>query len=759
MSSFAVREAKLRQAIATAKTLSEQRRLVAQLDDVRRQASAQKARDNELDLAASIVRDTLTPVKVHDRHTASSDWLSEVEVPAGGDYGSLMRVEASLWFKKLHNEVKADRHEFAEQAMGMAHRLAGQFGEMAPRAQQAFLDEAGRLHRLSAGDSPGKVDEDQSGNAESQVTDYDTKTDQDPMWAEDWDGEDDTGSQIGSGIPSVQPGADGSDVDSEAFDNFVSRKRASEGQTCSVCGDAIAKDGDSYHHDNGEKHDHEAKPGSKESRRRVAEFGGPGGQGQYQVGDLVVLTNGSVGIYDGEVSQVASYVVADGDRLVVPNTVIDRKYDGSSQAPSFVSSKTANFTHEERRWYAEGYDRGAGDRADFADAEGINPDDYSLTSDDYAGNPLSGELAGQSIPEIFGSWENATDEAMDAYEEGYEDGFQGNPRQAKKVVRPKGRKAAEFNERGVDLDEYCGECEAPLPNHYNSCSQKGANPVDQFFAQKKTAGVYCNTHDVWVGDGNEDTHQGCSKEQKATEKTKDARRKKAWREGDWDIRISSGIEIYEKQTLPPGIESATVTYEPGRGIADWGFQEATSEPFPAGYQSGYVRGGAAEGKAYLEGLLAKTSKLKKRAEDEESDDEDSDDATNAFAEEVAEELSEESTDNADEGETDEVDSEDDSDEETEKEAKLRQFRAKVQANMKKMSEYQGYSNWETWNVSLAVENEYDIYMATEGVTSGFEMGNIVTPMLRALPHWQSTIEGMDWSLVNWTEVAEVRNDE
>jgi hypothetical protein len=46
------------------------------------------------------------------------------------------------------------------------------------------------------------------------------------------------------------------------------------GSTCSVCGDAIAKDPDgSYHHDNGEKHDHEAKAGggdSKEARRLVA---------------------------------------------------------------------------------------------------------------------------------------------------------------------------------------------------------------------------------------------------------------------------------------------------------------------------------------------------------------------------------------------------------------------------------------------------------------------------------------------------------
>jgi hypothetical protein len=44
------------------------------------------------------------------------------------------------------------------------------------------------------------------------------------------------------------------------------------GSTCSVCGDAIEADpeGGGYHHDNGEKHDHEAKPG-KSSARKLAE--------------------------------------------------------------------------------------------------------------------------------------------------------------------------------------------------------------------------------------------------------------------------------------------------------------------------------------------------------------------------------------------------------------------------------------------------------------------------------------------------------
>ena len=60
------------------------------------------------------------------------------------------------------------------------------------------------------------------------------------------------------------------DLPTKDSERYAARRTASEGQTCSVCGDKIAKDPDgSYHHDNGEKHDHEAKAGgSKESSRR-----------------------------------------------------------------------------------------------------------------------------------------------------------------------------------------------------------------------------------------------------------------------------------------------------------------------------------------------------------------------------------------------------------------------------------------------------------------------------------------------------------
>lgn len=45
----------------------------------------------------------------------------------------------------------------------------------------------------------------------------------------------------------------------------ASLRSAAEGQTCSVCGDKIAQTDGSWHHDNGEKHDHEAKPKSSKT--------------------------------------------------------------------------------------------------------------------------------------------------------------------------------------------------------------------------------------------------------------------------------------------------------------------------------------------------------------------------------------------------------------------------------------------------------------------------------------------------------------
>lgn len=185
------REVEILQAMAKA-DLPEQRRLAQELEDLRATRTASLQGERDLDLASTVIRDTLTPVRVHERHTASTDWITEVPTVVEGSYDNEMRTEATLWFQRLHEAVREDREEFGEQAQGMARRVAGKFGEAAPAAAQVFLDTAARLHAQAS---------DQNGNAESQITDYETKADQDPLFAEDWEGEE------AEGVHPPMPGA------------------------------------------------------------------------------------------------------------------------------------------------------------------------------------------------------------------------------------------------------------------------------------------------------------------------------------------------------------------------------------------------------------------------------------------------------------------------------------------------------------------------------------------------------------------------
>lgn len=231
------REVEILRAMAKA-DLPEQRRLAHELENLRAAQASQVQADRELDLASTVIRDTLTPVRVHEHHTASTDWLTE-QPTTGGAYDHAMRTEASVWFGKVHEAVKADVEEFSEQARGMARRLAGAYGEDAPAAEQAFLDAVARMHTLAGGQDdlraatdeeqdawtngyvsiPGAVETEdgllvpegfslsasartagdsidpnaQSGNAESTVTDYDREGDDDPQFSEDWPNTGETG--------------------------------------------------------------------------------------------------------------------------------------------------------------------------------------------------------------------------------------------------------------------------------------------------------------------------------------------------------------------------------------------------------------------------------------------------------------------------------------------------------------------------------------------------------------------------------------
>jgi hypothetical protein len=134
--------------MATAESLSSQIQLVAELDALDDGQRKAEAAQRSLDWADTTVRETLAPRATLDRHTASSDWLANTDT-SGGDDGHHHAViaEASVWFQRLDADVKADAHEFAEQAKGIARRTAGKYGERAEAAHDAFLQYVGFLNR------------------------------------------------------------------------------------------------------------------------------------------------------------------------------------------------------------------------------------------------------------------------------------------------------------------------------------------------------------------------------------------------------------------------------------------------------------------------------------------------------------------------------------------------------------------------------------------------------------------------------------
>lgn len=136
---------------ARASTLSEQQRLVSEADKIDQSMRSTASLDRESSLVDSVVSDTLTPVRVHEMHTASTDWLGDsVPYSSPEDAQREMVAQASLWFGRTATFVKDDVEEFGEQARGMARRLAGQFGEHADVAERAFLDYTSHLQSRHA---------------------------------------------------------------------------------------------------------------------------------------------------------------------------------------------------------------------------------------------------------------------------------------------------------------------------------------------------------------------------------------------------------------------------------------------------------------------------------------------------------------------------------------------------------------------------------------------------------------------------------
>ncbi len=134
------------QALASAPSWEDQIQLVAALDAHDEGLRTTAAANGSLDWADTTVRETLRPTRTLDRHTASSDWLGEMETAPANHHQAVI-AEAALWFQKLDGDVKADAHEYTEQARGIARRTAGKYGEAAEDAAQAFVAYAAFLNR------------------------------------------------------------------------------------------------------------------------------------------------------------------------------------------------------------------------------------------------------------------------------------------------------------------------------------------------------------------------------------------------------------------------------------------------------------------------------------------------------------------------------------------------------------------------------------------------------------------------------------
>jgi hypothetical protein len=141
--------AELRASLTKASSLAEQARLldeIAKLDSTKLVTTAQS---RELDFANTVVNETMAPVRVHEHHTAATDWMGYDE-PQHTDWQNRVVAEAAMWHSRVPEMVKADATEYTIQAEGKAQQFAGQFGIQAHAAKLTFVQYATFLRTQAA---------------------------------------------------------------------------------------------------------------------------------------------------------------------------------------------------------------------------------------------------------------------------------------------------------------------------------------------------------------------------------------------------------------------------------------------------------------------------------------------------------------------------------------------------------------------------------------------------------------------------------
>lgn len=136
------------QKITGARTLADQARLVATLDEDRRAAARAKQAERDIEWADMVVTQTRRSAPVFQRTSVASDWLGDVPQEEV-DHAQIV-AQAGLWFGRTSAEVRAHPGEFGEQAKGAAWRVVSGLGDQAGAAAETFVSYAEFLRRQAA---------------------------------------------------------------------------------------------------------------------------------------------------------------------------------------------------------------------------------------------------------------------------------------------------------------------------------------------------------------------------------------------------------------------------------------------------------------------------------------------------------------------------------------------------------------------------------------------------------------------------------
>lgn len=142
--------AALRQQAAMAPTYAEQQYLVTEAENAQQIVLRQAALDREVDLVAANTTE-IVPGRVHELHTAGTDWLGEIPTsPDAIKAAQHMVARGTVWYQNLPLAVRADTDEFVAQAQGYARRTAGFYGDQVAGAEQAFFEHVATLRDRDA---------------------------------------------------------------------------------------------------------------------------------------------------------------------------------------------------------------------------------------------------------------------------------------------------------------------------------------------------------------------------------------------------------------------------------------------------------------------------------------------------------------------------------------------------------------------------------------------------------------------------------